>query len=73
VPLPDVFVRCSRHAKQSPLRGTITFPAEDISVYDFAYIVGTMLFFALMLAYTAACARLGQRNPGDVAGEERSK
>jgi hypothetical protein len=41
-------------------------------VYDFAYIVGTVLFFALMLAYTSACARLGQRNPGDVAGEERA-
>jgi hypothetical protein len=42
-------------------------------VYDFAYIVGTVLFFALMLAYTSACARLGQRNPGDVAAEDRAQ
>ncbi len=42
-------------------------------MYDFAYIVGTVLFFALMLAYTSACARLGQRNPGDVAAEDRAQ
>ncbi len=48
------------------------FPAEEFSVYDFAYIVGTVLFFALMLAYVRACAALGRRNPGDVAAEERA-
>ncbi len=38
---------------------------------DIAYVVGTLLFFALMLAYVRACAALGKRSPGDVAGEER--
>jgi hypothetical protein len=40
-------------------------------VYDIAYVVGTLLFFALMLAYARACLLLGRRNPGDVAAEER--
>ena len=38
---------------------------------DIAYIVGTVLFFALMLAYVRGCAALGKRTPGDVAAEER--
>lgn len=29
---------------------------------DFAYVIGTIAFFALMLAYVAACARLGGVN-----------
>lgn len=39
---------------------------------DFAYIVGTVLFFAAMLAYVRFCVTLGRRNPGDVASEERA-
>ena len=37
---------------------------------DVLYVVGTVLFFALMIAYTVACNRLGrsadvERVPGD--------
>lgn len=42
-------------------------------MFDFAYIVGTLLFFALMLAYVRFCAMLGRRNPGDVAPDERAQ
>lgn len=38
---------------------------------DLAYVVGTLLFFAVMLGYVLACAALGRRNPGDVASEEK--
>lgn len=38
---------------------------------DIAYIVGTLLFFTLMLAYVRGCAALGKRTPGDVAAEDR--
>ncbi len=48
------------------------FSAEDTPVLDLAYVVGTLLFFALMLGYVRACAALGRRNPGDVATEERA-
>lgn len=41
-------------------------------MFDIAYIVGILLFFALMLAYVRACAALGRRNPGDVAADERA-
>ena len=40
---------------------------------DIAYVMGTMLFFVLMLAYVRICATLGQRNPGDVAPDERAE
>jgi len=30
---------------------------------DIAYIVGTIAFFALMLAYVAGCERLGRQAP----------
>jgi hypothetical protein len=29
-------------------------------MYDLLYVLGTFAFFALMLAYVAGCARLGQ-------------
>lgn len=48
----------------------VPFPAEEFPVFDFAYIVGTVLFFALMLAYVRACVLLGRRNPGDVAAPD---
>jgi hypothetical protein len=35
---------------------------------DLAYVLGTAAFFALMLAYVAACARLGR----GAEGEERT-
>lgn len=41
-------------------------------MFDFAYIVGILLFFVLMLAYVQACAALGRRNPGDVAEDRAS-
>lgn len=50
----------------------VSFPRVEISVFDIAYIVGILLFFALMLAYVRACAALGRRNPGDVAADERA-
>ena len=40
---------------------------------DFAYIVGSVLFFVSMLAYVQSLAALGRRNPGDVAPEERAQ
>jgi hypothetical protein len=42
-------------------------------VLDLAYIVGTVAFFALMLAYVRFCVTLGRRNPGDVAPDERAQ
>lgn len=33
---------------------------------DFLYLVLTIVFFALMLAYVAGCERLGRNAPGDV-------
>ena len=30
---------------------------------DLVYIAGTIAFFALMVAYVAACARLGRAHP----------
>jgi hypothetical protein len=39
---------------------------------DLLYILGTLTFFALMLAYVAACARLGQAtDDSSSAGEPR--
>lgn len=38
---------------------------------DFAYIVGLLAFFALMLTYVRACDLIGRRNPGDVVPDER--
>ncbi len=40
---------------------------------DFAYIVGTLLFFALMLGYVRLCEALGERQPGDVAAEDSAQ
>ena len=37
---------------------------------DALYLTGSILFFALMAAYVAACERLGRR-AGAVAGEDR--
>ena len=28
-------------------------------MYDLLYVIGTLVFFALMLAYVAGCAKLG--------------
>ena len=40
-------------------------------MFDFAYVVGIVLFFALMLAYVRVCEVIGMRNPGDVVPDER--
>ena len=50
----------------------VSFSREGSTVFDFAYIVGILLFFALMRAYVSACAALGRRNPGDIAEERPS-
>lgn len=34
-------------------------------MFDVVYVAATVAFFALMLAYVAACARLGRGAPGD--------
>ena len=34
-------------------------------MFDIAYVLGTLLFFGMMAAYVAACAKLGQRTPAD--------
>lgn len=39
---------------------------------DLLYIAGTILFFALMLLYVAACEALGKRTAAD-ASEDRAK
>ena len=49
----------------------VSIPKAESLVLDIAYIVGTLLFFALMLAYVRGCAALGKRSPGDVAVEDR--
>jgi hypothetical protein len=33
-------------------------------MFDLLYVLGTVAFFALMLAYVAGCARLGQAAEG---------
>ena len=40
-------------------------------MFDFAYIVGIIAFFSLMLAYVRICELIGRRNPGDVVPDER--
>jgi len=37
---------------------------------DVLYVVGTVLFFALMIAYAAACDRLGRRADVERAPED---
>lgn len=37
---------------------------------DLLYLLGTLAFFALMLAYVAACMRLGAQASADIAEEE---
>ena len=37
---------------------------------DLLYIAGTLAFFALMLAYVAACARLGRANGAEAAEDD---
>lgn len=66
---------CALHGSNGILRGVtqFPFPVSEFLVFDFAYIVGTLLFFALMLAYVRFCAMLGRRNPGDVAPDERAQ
>jgi hypothetical protein len=38
---------------------------------DILYILGTLAFFALMLAYVAGCARLGQVTDDTSSSSER--
>jgi hypothetical protein len=38
---------------------------------DLLYLAGTVVFFALMLAYVAFCERLGQASDADVGTPER--
>ena len=37
---------------------------------DLLYVVGTILFFALMIGYTAACDRLGRTSDVERAPED---
>jgi hypothetical protein len=39
---------------------------EGVTMVDFAYIAGSVLFFAVMLLYVRACAALGRRADVDV-------
>lgn len=50
-------MRSSRHGLYDPLRHLCS---ETELVIDLAYVLGTLAFFALMLAYVAGCARLGR-------------
>jgi hypothetical protein len=40
-------------------------------VLDVVYVVGTIVFFLLMLAYTRGCERLGKRHGEEVTHEPR--
>jgi hypothetical protein len=47
------------------------YASEQCFMIDLIYVVGTVLFFALMIAYVAGCERLGrmadvERSEGDV-------
>ena len=37
---------------------------------DLAYLLGTLAFFALMLAYVRACEVLGRGDPSEATGRE---
>jgi hypothetical protein len=39
-------------------------------MWDVVYIAGTLAFFALMLAYVAACARLGRSSDAEGAADD---
>jgi hypothetical protein len=39
---------------------------------DLIYVIGTVLFFALMLLYVAACDRIGRSADAERAEESRS-
>jgi len=41
-------------------------------VIDFAYLAGTVLFFALMLGYVRACERLGRASVAEVSGADET-
>lgn len=38
---------------------------------DVLYLIGTVVFFAVMLGYVRACERLGQRTEVDGSGADR--
>jgi hypothetical protein len=40
---------------------------------DLLYVVGTLAFFALMLAYVAFCERIGRASDADTASTETRK
>jgi len=39
-------------------------------MWDFIYVAGTLAFFALMLAYVAACARLGRPRDQEASADD---
>jgi hypothetical protein len=39
---------------------------EEVTMVDFAYVAGSILFFVVMLLYVRACAALGRRADVDV-------
>lgn len=48
----------------------IAFPPQrqEVPVLDVVYVLATILFFALMLAYVRGCAALGRGAGGAAAG-----
>ena len=58
------------------MRQTAQTLSEDLArrlggkMIDLLYIGGTLAFFALMLAYVAACARLGRANGAEASDDD---
>ncbi len=40
---------------------------------DIAYLAGTVLFFALMLGYVRACARLGRASAAELPASDETR
>jgi hypothetical protein len=55
--MPWIFMRISR---PDAYRSSFSLSTEMDAVLDFIYVLTTILFFALMLAFVAACDRLGR-------------
>lgn len=67
-----------RSAPDAPLTGCVVTcvriheTSAHTPMTDILYILGTLAFFALMLAYVAGCARLGQvRDDTSFSSERR--
>lgn len=59
---------CGVHECQRILRSIAILSTVEVTpVLDLLYIAGSLLFFALMLAYVRLCAVLGRTTSGDAS------